>query len=252
MLKKLFIKKQTTEKTKQIRIIWLHGWQQNHKALLPLAKFFDNIAINYLIDLPGFGKSQIPDSIWGSKDYGDNIAKWLSTKTKIKTIIVGFSFGCRVAMQLALHHKTLVDRIILIAAPGIKRKRSILFIIKAFILKKASKLLKIIDLLLGTTIKAKFSEKVGSTDYKNAGNMRPILVKTINEDLSQIAKKIQQQVLLIFGQQDNETPIEFGRYYNNIIMNSKLIELPNFNHFTILSLGKYQIQNLIMKFIKDQ
>ena len=43
----------------------------------------------------------------------------------------------------------------------------------------------------------------GSADYKNASPiMREVLVKTVNEDLSECAKKIKAETLLIWGDKD--------------------------------------------------
>lgn len=41
--------------------------------------------------------------------------------------------------------------------------------------------------------------------------MREILVKTVNEDLSECAKKIKCPTLLIWGENDTEAPIEDAR-----------------------------------------
>ena len=123
---------------------------------------------------------------------------------------------------------------------------------KAAILKLIARFIGKIDFLIKTNLKEKYSNKFGSPDYRNAkGIMRQIFVKTISEDLSEIASDIKTNTILIFGKNDKDTPPEFGKRYNNLLTNSQYFELPNFDHYSLLSQGKYQVQNIISNFIKN-
>ena len=247
--KRLFIE-QLGNSNSAIRIIWLHGWGQNHKSFSQLSELFSNETENYLIDLPGFGQSEAPKEIWGTIDYTNTIIEWLQKLPHKRNFFIGHSFGCRIAIQTAQLLTTKPDGIILIAAPGLKRRRTLLFKIKAYLLKTAGKCLKLIDQYLKTSLKGKFSNNFGSRDYKAAsGIMRNILVKTINEDLTNVAMQITTPTLLIYGTNDDETPVEFGQCYNQLIKTSKFFELPGFDHYTILSLGRHQVYNLITRFL---
>jgi len=234
-----------------VRVVWLHGWGQDHRALLPLAGFFSDVAENYLIDLPGFGQSALPNEAWDSADYAKSVAEWLQTLDKKPTIIIGHSFGCRVGLQMAVQYPELVSGLILIAAPGLTRKRSPVFKVRVFALKMVGRILKQFDHLFKTSLKEKYANKVGSRDYRMAqGLLRAILVKSVCENLSDVAEKVQQPVQLIYGQNDNETPIEFGETYQQLIKNAELAILPNQDHYTVLSTGRYPVQNLIEQFIE--
>jgi pimeloyl-ACP methyl ester carboxylesterase len=246
----LFIK-QLGNNNAPVRIIWLHGWAQNHHAFLQLSRLFNTEAENYLIDLPGFGQSEPPKEIWGTMDYTKVIIQWLQTLPPKKTFIIGHSFGGRIAIQTAQSLTTKLGGIILLATTGLKKKRNLLFKIKAFILKSFGKWLRLIDKYLHTSLKGKFSNNFGSRDYKAAkGIMRDILVKTINEDLTTIAMQINIPTLLIYGSNDDETPVEFGQRYSQLIKNSNFFVLPGFDHYTILSSGRHQVYNLITQFLQ--
>ena len=59
------------------------------------------------------------------------------------------------------------------------------------------------------------------------------------------------KTLIINGDQDQETPIEMAEQFNKLIKGSQLVKLKNFNHYNILSNGKFQLQNLILNFISS-
>jgi len=251
----IFFIKKLHKKAKPTRLVWLHGWGVDHKTLLPIASFFDTETENYLLDLSGFGKSPAPKKVYDSLDYAKEIAKWLkSFKTKKPTYIIGHSFGGQTAIQIANLYPKLVNGLVLIGASGLKRKRSLFFKIKVLVFKIAAKTFKTI---FGENnfakLKSKLVNKLGSTDYKNANEiMRKILVKVTNENLQNIASKIKAPALLIYGEKDLQTPSYFGKKYNELIKNSKFVKLQELNHYTILSTGKYQVQNLINNFIKNK
>lgn len=251
MTEKLFVKK-LHKKSKSIRLIWLHGWGVDHKTLLPIASFFENETENYLLDLPGFGKSPAPKKVYGSVDYAKKIANFIKTfKSKKPTYIIGHSFGGQIAIQIAKLYPKLVDGLVLIGASGLKRKRSIFFKTKFFIFKTVTKIVKIIfGEKIYQKLKSKLVHKIGSADYKKANEtMREILVKITQENLKNIASKVKTSTILIYGSEDKQTPPYFGKQYKALMKNSEFYEIPKLNHYTILSTGKHQVQNLINNFL---
>ena len=67
---------------------------------------------------------------------------------------------------------------------------------------------------------------IGSPDYKNAsGIMREVLVKTVNEDLSECAKKIKSPTLLIWGRQDEAVPLSEAKELESLLKDGALIVL---------------------------
>ena len=59
---------------------------------------------------------------------------------------------------------------------------------------------------------------IGSRDYKAASPvMKQVLVQTVNEDLSEDAKKIKAPTILIYGDYDSEVPKEDTLEYERLI-----------------------------------
>ena len=248
----MFIKKTGNDNT-ELRMIWLHGWRLDHKSLLQLSDLLKDEAENYLIDLPGFGQSDLPPKAWGTIDYANELIIWLKKLPPKKTYIIGHSFGGRVAIQIAQLLPKEISGIILIAASGLKKKRNVFFNIKATTLKYMGKCLKNIDKLLNTSFKERFARNFGSNDYRAAtGIMREIFVKIIHEDLTNIASLVKTPALLIYGAKDEEAPPQFGSKYNELIANSQYFELPVFDHNNILTIGRHQVYNLIANFLGNK
>src|ERR1700729_3603511 len=62
------------------------------------------------------------------------------------------------------------------------------------------------------------ADKRGSADYRaSSGTMRGTLVRLVNEDLRDLLPQVHVPVLLIWGEQDTETPIDDGRLMERLI-----------------------------------
>ena len=243
----------TIGQSPDLEIIWLHGWGQDHTCLLPLAELFKNKAENILIDFYGFGKTPLLSVGAGTNEYAQALAKSVLSQPKTKKrIIIGHSFGCRVAVQLAQINPSIADGYILISAAGLKRKRSMTWKLKASYLKLLGKLAKLSDSIFKTNLKAEFSKKFGSSDYKNAGELRETFVRVVNEDLSNEATRVKEPVLLVFGADDKDTPVELGQKYEKLMPKAELKVLKGYGHLDILSRGAHQCQTLINRFLEKQ
>ena len=230
-------------------LVWLHGWGQTHKSLLRLSSLFHKLTSNRLFDLPGFGASKRLHVGASTKDYANWLALELGPKTKPR-ILIGHSFGGRVSIQMGAHYKEAIDGIILISSAGLKKKRGVGWKFRSNYLKFIGQLAKLCDVIFKTKYREVYSNRFGSEDYKNAGLLKGTLISAVNEHLSIEAKSIVCPTLLIYGEDDTETPPEVGRMYKNLIKGSELKILKGFDHLNILSHGANQCQSLITRFLE--
>lgn len=229
-------------------IVWAHGWGQSHAAFLPLMQPFETQAAHTLLDLPGFGASPVPGTVWGTADYADAAASFIRAVIGGPVIWVGHSFGCRVGLQLAARHPDLVQGLFLIAAAGLKPKRPIFktAYIKAriFLFKTLKRLIP-----LGLNEQALY-RFFGSPDYRNASALRPIFVKVVNEDLTDTARCVSCPTTLIYGTLDTETPLEIGQRLNRLIQGSELVALDGLDHYSILGEGRHRVAPAFKSFLE--
>ena len=79
--------------------------------------------------------------------------------------------------------------------------------------------------------------------------MKKVLVNTVNEDLSEDAKKINVPVILIYGNLDAEVPAEDTKEYERLIPDCGLILYEGCTHYAYLERLKQTI-NIMKNFIK--
>ena len=220
-------------------IVLLHGWGQNIQMMDPIGKRLEKDASITIVDLPGHGESSEPKSALTIYDYSE-IVKELLDKLKIKKpILVGHSFGGRVSICYAAKYDT--EKLILLGAPCIRKNQ------KVSAKTKMLKGLKKVPLL--NKLEGVAKKHIGSRDYRNASPvMREILVNTVNEDLSECAKKIECPTLLIWGDQDSEAPLEEAQELEKIMKDAGLIVYEGGTHYAYLEFIN-PVCNVIRTFI---
>ena len=209
-------------------IVLLHGWGQNIKMMDPLGKNFDDKFRITILDLPGFGSSDIPDFAYTINDYTELLHEFINSLNIKNPILIGHSFGGRIAINYASIYK--VDKLVLFGSPFIVREKKGLKV-------KLLKTLKSVKALNGV---AEIMKKyMGSEDYKAAsGVMRDILVKTVNTDLRDAASKIKVSTLLIWGENDEAVPVSEAKELESTIKDSALIVLPGTHYCYLENLGR--------------
>ena len=230
-------------------LVWLHGWGYDHKGLGRIAALFETGNINHLYDLPGFGKTPMLHEGASTADYADCLAEL--TIEDQKTVLIGHSYGGRVAVQFAAKFPDRVSAIILIGGAGLQRKRSLAFKIRASYFRTIGRLARLSDQTLKTNLREAYTARFGSADYKNAGPLRATLVSAVTENLTTEAAIIKCPVLLIYGAEDTDAPPEIGKHYAKLMQNAQFVELAGYDHHDILQRGAYQCEALIKSFLKE-
>jgi len=212
-------------------LIMLHGWGQESSHLRYLAEKLSHQCKVHLIDLPGFGKSEAPDGVWSSFDYAQRLIDYLDEENIEKADFLGHSFGGKVAFSLAIRHPTRIHRLVLLAPSGLLPRRSLTQGFRLKLIKWSGRIAKAADHLLGTQIfPSIFISRFGSADYIKAGGLRPILVRSVGEDLSSYLHKIVAPTLILWGDKDTETPSEMGERMRSLISHSSLLRFPHHGH----------------------
>lgn len=234
-------------------VVMLHGWGQSLESFRVLGDLLSRYHQVYLIDFPGFGKSPKPDEDWDTIDYARAIDTLFEQLQIENAIVIGHSFGGRVGVRMAARHAKRVNTLILINSHGLKNIQTGKKLVRAKALKFLSKILKWSD----STFKTKsfenwFVPKFASRDYRNAGALKNILVKTVNEDVSDDARQITCPTFLLWGERDTETPVEMGRRFNELIPKSQFVVLPEKDHFPFIDEGAHVCASYILKFLNAQ
>jgi pimeloyl-ACP methyl ester carboxylesterase len=213
----------------------LHGWGANVNSLRPVFNHLTAHYQVYALDLPGFGRSSPPPSCWGSYEYAHILAQFFSQKNIKSAHVLGHSFGGRVAITLCFYFPHLVNKLILVDSAGLKSRRGISYYLKIGMVKSARYFLKFS--LFGAKSDCwmeRIYQLIGSTDYRQAGNLRPVLVKVVNEDLRELLPRISQSTLLIWGERDTVTPVYQAKIMQKLLPEARLVVLKGGGHFSYL------------------
>lgn len=191
-----------------MRILFLHGWGQDKNVWNNLVPKFGREAS--AIDLPGFGKEKLVSKNWTISNY----AKWVISKINKdkKYVIVGHSFGGRVAAEIASKNPEWLSGLVLSAAPCVY-KPSNRTKLKIFIYK-----------FLKNFVPSRFHDLFYSIDQKNAKKLGlyNIFKNSVVYDQKNSLSKIKVPTLLIWGDIDNTVPLRIALDINRLIKNSQL------------------------------
>lgn len=206
-------------------IVLLHGWGQNIKMMNPIKEIFKNKFNILMMDFAGFGLSQEPTFSWSVYDYTDCLRKLIKYLKLNKIILIGHSFGGRIALIYASKYK--VEKLVCFASPYCKEINSLPLKNRIYKRIKSIKSLEWISRIL--------QNYIGSTDYKNASQiMKGVLVKTVNQDLSNDIKKIKCPTLLIWGNLDTAVPLKRAYEIEKMIKDSAVIVYDGATHYAYL------------------
>lgn len=212
-------------------VIVMHGWGQNLEMMYSIVNDLKDNYHVYNIDLPGFGHSDEPPSEYTIDDYANFLEEFVKINNIENPILIGHSFGCRIAIKYASRQNQ-VKEMVLTGAAGIIDKKSILYYLRVYSYKFI-KLFKDVPFVKYYIQEA--MENSGSEDYKNSSSiMKGVLRNAVNEDLTPLLKEVKCPVLLIFGSNDDATPVWMGKIMEKEMANAKLIIYPNATHYAYL------------------
>ncbi len=217
-------------------ILFLHGWGaslDSFRAMVtPLSKNFRCI----LLDAPGCGKSDLPDTPLTPKDYCD-ITKEFMKKIGLKNpIMIGHSNGGRTILNMCADGYVKPKKIVLFGAAGIKNKKKFRQKARQTVYKTCRRVLTLPIIRLYTKdaldlLRSHF----GSADYKSAPPvMRQTLVNLINSDVTDKLHNIKASTLLIWGENDTASPLWMARVLEQKIKDCGLVVMPGCSHWNFV------------------
>lgn len=213
-------------------VLLLHGWGStsptfdNLTALLGEKRFI-------ALDLPGFGGSEMPPSSWDVSQYVKFVRHFLNKIGVTQPdLIIGHSFGGRIAIKGIASGDFNPRRLVLIASAGVAVRNKARQKVFSIVAKTGKFIVSIPPFsLFKQSLVKQLYKLTGSTDYLNAGPMKETFLKIIREDLKKDAKKIKVPTLLIWGENDTTTPLVEAYTLGKLINNSQLSIILKVGHF---------------------
>lgn len=213
-------------------VVVLHGWGGRIESMTPVT---DCLASSYRVvalDLPGFGESPLPNGVWGTADYSTFVRDVLTERGINRAHFVGHSYGAKTSLYLAATMPSLVDKLVLQASSGLRTPPSV----KARFKRGLSRAARLAGRAggPGQRVRDAVYRRIQSQDYRDAGELRPILVKVVNEDLSPLLPRVQASTLLIWGSEDEAVPLRHAHTMEKAIPDAGLVVFEGAGHFAYL------------------
>lgn len=210
-------------------LVVLPGWGDISKSWEAVATRLRETHQVVLFDLPGFGeKSDLLDRAWAVQDYANWVVAKIERQSLEEVVLVGHSFGGKVAARIAATRPAWLSSLVLVAAAGMPYKKTVQLKIRLIsILSKALKWLPFIK-----NRRAALYLKIGAGDYlQTSGHLRQTFLKIKAESSIDDAKKITNPTLILWGDSDSITPLYMSEQWQSRIQNSELKIIPGATHY---------------------
>lgn len=208
-----------------ITVVALHGWGRTHADFGALLAGFDAVAL----DLPGFGASPAPPSGWGAADYAALVVEVLPSLA-VPIVVLGHSFGGRVAVELAARHPQAVAGLVLAGVPLLRIDRPgarppLEFRIVRALHRRG---------LVGDARMERLRQSRGSDDYRaTSGVQREVFVRVVNESYEEALRGVRCPVELVWGDDDPQVPLTIAERARAILVApTTLTVVPGAGHDT--------------------
>jgi pimeloyl-ACP methyl ester carboxylesterase len=205
--------------------VFLHGWGGSRESLRGIGVLFQHTARVHLIDLPGFGDAPPPPDHWSTLEYTDLVQQYFLQRLQGDIVLVGHSFGSRVSLRIGARRLTQVRAIVLMAAPGLPLQGWSWQRIRRTGIRMLRRLFVALPPVAGRGLLEWHTSRFGSKDYLAAGGLRLLLVRTVNENLTESARSVACPVLLIYGTDDRETPVWLAQRYRELMNGRATLKL---------------------------
>ena len=192
------------------RVVALHGWGRTRADWNATLQSHDALAL----DLPGFGATPAPEDGWSTEEYAGWVRECLEDAHRFgveRPVLVGHSFGGRVAVRLAAKSPELVRGIVLTGVPLLRTQGPASKPPLGF---RALRLLNKWHFISNERMEQE-RRKRGSADYRAAeGVMREVLVKAVNEDYGDALDALAANglpVAMVWGENDTAATVAMAQ-----------------------------------------
>ncbi len=214
-------------------VVILHGWNLSAERFAPLTSSLTRLGYRvHTLDLPGFGKEPPPEKPWHVIEYAEFLKRHFERNHIKKPVLIGHSFGGRVALKFAQLYPNDVSALVLSGTPGFSpvAKGKLLFFL---VLAKVGRVLFSVPPL---TFFANWARRLlyyaaGTKDFFRAeGVMKQTFKNVVQDYLVDAMESLAAPCLLLWGEFDLLVPVAIARQIHEVIPRSELTVIPQADH----------------------
>lgn len=229
-----------------VGLIGLHGWGRAGADLATVLDGWSAIAP----DLPGFGATPPPPEAWGAADYAGLVGRLIETTDEVEApvVLLGHSFGGRVAVCLAAERPDLVRALVLTGVPLLRREGAGRSPFGFRLVKRLHALH-----LVGDARMERARQQYGSADYNAAtGVMRETFVRVVNESYGDQLDAVRCPVALVWGEGDTAAPLWIAQEADRRLHDASLTVVAGGTHDSPLRAPATELRDALAALVGQQ
>lgn len=201
-------------------VVALHGWMRSGADFARILAGLDAVAVH----LPGFGRVDPPPTAWGTPEYAADIVAVLEETGP--AVLLGHSFGGRVAVRVAARRPDLVRGLVLSGVPLLRPGPAPRPPVGYRVIRALAR-----GGIIPRSVLERRRERTGSADYRAArGVMRDVFVTVVNEDYRDDLASITAPTRFVWGALDDQAPADAGRAASELVAGARWREVPDAGH----------------------
>ena len=199
-------------------IVMVHGLSVSSRYMVPTARLLARHRQVYAPDLPGFGKSDHPDTVLDIAGLADALEHWLRLLGIGPAVMVGNSMGCQIIAELAVRHPGRIERAVLVGPTVDWHGRTLL--------EQARRLLVNIPLEPLSSILTQGRDYWAAGLRRTIATFRHALASPIEERLATATFPI----LIVRGEYDPIAPQRWCEELASLLPDGRLVVIPGAPH----------------------
>ncbi len=229
-------------------VLVLPGWGDTAAGWTEFVGLLSKSYEVIVLDLPGFGGTQVPPKAWMLTDYADFVAAFLEKIQQKPYAILGHSHGGAIAVRGVGLLRLRPQKLILLAAAGVRGESKGRNKGARMIAKTGRLLAKPLPKRVQQRLRHHLYQSLGS-DMLVVENLQETFKKVVQDDVRKDASNIGIPTLLVYGSNDSATPVHYGEAFQQAIKNSRLEILPDTEHFVHLE-KPAEVERLVVEFLR--
>jgi len=220
-------------------VVFLPGWKSPVDLFCSVMGDIPNLLA---VNLPGWGGSEKPQMDWGLAEYAGFVKEFLLKLGINRPILVGHSVGGAIAVEY-LSNGGQAKKLVIISG-AIVRERSA----KKKAMFAGAKIFRFLFPFINKSWRQRLAGKSLSPDYIQAGELEGTYKRLISEDKKDDFSKLGLPIILIWGQDDQDTPSAQAEQLQSLRPQAILETIPQAGHYCFLDQPQ-KFREIIFKFL---
>lgn len=220
-------------------VVFVPGLGASGRSVVPTAVRLPRDLTAFIVDLPGFGRSEPPPTPLDLAGHASVLVSWLRASGLERALWVGHSFGSQVAVELAVARPETVERLVLVSPTVDRRARTLRAQLARLLLDATREPPSLVLLLAG--------------DYRRGG-LRNVLHAgrlALDDRPEQKLPAIEAPTVVVRGERDPLVPARWAEEVASLLPAGELVVVPGAPH-AVNYAAPHELANVIAAFSEDR